>query len=216
MVTFPTTNGEHYTLAIDPLFAKVDLAKTKFAVLRNGIEFKLKKAVPGKWGSLHGSAADNTSSVYSRPVSGITPTVSDSKSVSDASSLISEVPTTIVRPPSDPTPSQPTPKGPVYPTSSKSGPKDWDKIASESLHPKKEEKKKTTEGGAPEDEEEDSDDGGGGDGVDKFFRKLYRNADEDTRRAMMKSFTESDGTALSTNWSEVKKGKVEAKPPSDD
>lgn len=29
----------------------------------------------------------------------------------------------------------------------------------------------------------------------------------------MKSFQESGGTTLSTNWDEVKKGKVEVKPP---
>lgn len=33
------------------------------------------------------------------------------------------------------------------------------------------------------------------------------------RRAMMKSFTESNGTSLSTNWDEVGKGKVETVPP---
>ena len=30
---------------------------------------------------------------------------------------------------------------------------------------------------------------------------------------MMKSYTESNGTALSTNWEEVSKGKVETSPP---
>lgn len=29
----------------------------------------------------------------------------------------------------------------------------------------------------------------------------------------MKSFSESGGTVLSTNWDDVKKGKVEVKPP---
>ena len=44
-------------------------------------------------------------------------------------------------------------------------------------------------------------------------RDIYANADEDTRRAMMKSYVESNGTALSTNWKEVGAGKVETKPP---
>ena len=47
-----------------------------------------------------------------------------------------------------------------------------------------------------------------GDAVDSFFKKLYKGADDDTRRAMMKSMQESNGTSLSTNWSEVGKGFV--------
>lgn len=59
--------------------------------------------------------------------------------------------------------------------------------------------------------EADSDEEGG-DGVDSFFKKLYAGADPDTRRAMMKSYVESQGTSLSTNWGEVSQGKVEPKP----
>ncbi|KAI8995673.1 SGS-domain-containing protein [Trametes punicea] len=60
----------------------------------------------------------------------------------------------------------------------------------------------------------DQDPNAGGDAaVNEFFQKLYADADEDTRRAMLKSFQESGGTTLSTNWEEVKKSKVEVKPP---
>jgi suppressor of G2 allele of SKP1 len=38
-------------------------------------------------------------------------------------------------------------------------------------------------------------------------------ADPDTQRAMMKSYQESNGTVLSTNWKEVGTGEVEMKPP---
>ncbi len=50
--------------------------------------------------------------------------------------------------------------------------------------------------------------------INAFFQKIYKDANEDTRRAMIKSFQESNGTTLSTNWDEVGKGKVETKPPS--
>ena len=42
---------------------------------------------------------------------------------------------------------------------------------------------------------------------------LIPSGDEDTRRAMMKSFSESGGTQLSTNWKEVGAKKMEVKPP---
>jgi suppressor of G2 allele of SKP1 len=54
---------------------------------------------------------------------------------------------------------------------------------------------------------------GGDTTVNTFFQKIFADADDDTRRAMMKSFQESGGTTLSTNWEDVKKGKVEVKPP---
>ncbi|KAI6906466.1 SGS-domain-containing protein [Hortaea werneckii] len=83
-------------------------------------------------------------------------------------------------------------KGPAYPTSSKHGPKDWDAITTS---------------------KEDEDEVEGGDEANAFFKKLFKNATPETQRAMMKSYTESNGTALSTNWDEVSKGKVETTPP---
>ncbi|KAH9909691.1 SGS domain-containing protein [Xylariomycetidae sp. FL2044] len=79
--------------------------------------------------------------------------------------------------------------GPAYPTSSKKGPKNWDKFSDEE-----------------EDEKESGD-------VNSFFQQLYKDADEDTRRAMMKSFVESNGTSLSTSWSEAKGKTYETLPP---
>ena len=55
---------------------------------------------------------------------------------------------------------------------------------------------------------------GGDTTLNSFFQKLFADADDDTKRAMMKSFQESGGTTLSTNWDEVGKGKVPVKPPS--
>ncbi|KAK7279893.1 hypothetical protein RJT34_24952 [Clitoria ternatea] len=83
---------------------------------------------------------------------------------------------------------------PTYP-SSKPKRTDWDKLEAQV---KKEEKEEKLDGDA---------------GLNKFFREIYQDADEDTRRAMSKSFVESNGTVLSTNWKEVGSKKVEGNPP---
>ena len=83
---------------------------------------------------------------------------------------------------------------PKYPTSSHYS-RDWDKLAKDVTE---EEKNEKLEGDA---------------GLNKFFQNLYGDASDETKRAMMKSFSESGGTVLSTNWSEVGAKKVEVKPP---
>ena len=49
--------------------------------------------------------------------------------------------------------------------------------------------------------------------LQEMFNKIYMNADDETKRAMNKSYQESGGTVLSTNWAEIGKEKVEVKPP---
>lgn len=63
---------------------------------------------------------------------------------------------------------------------------------------------------------QEEDDGLEGDAaLQNFFRNIYAGADEDTRRAMNKSFMESNGTVLSTNWSDICKEKVQPRLSSD-
>jgi len=73
---------------------------------------------------------------------------------------------------------------PSYPTSSKSK-KNWDQIDKEI--------KKDMETEKPE----------GDEALNSLFKQIYERADEDTRRAMIKSYQTSGGTVLSTNWDEV-------------
>lgn len=107
-----------------------------------------------------------------------------------------------------PEPTSAAANAPSYPTSSRQGAKNWDKVASELSTSQKSGSRKK-DGGT---DDADSDIEDGGDNVDAFFKKLYSGADPDTQRAMMKSYVESQGTSLSTNWGEVSKGKVEPKP----
>lgn len=57
----------------------------------------------------------------------------------------------------------------------------------------------------------------GSDPMISFLKQVYSNASEETKRAMMKSYSTSGGTVLSTNWSEVKEkdyaGKDRPEPP---
>ncbi|KAB1204922.1 hypothetical protein CJ030_MR7G015244 [Morella rubra] len=82
----------------------------------------------------------------------------------------------------------------TYPSSKPKG-VDWDKLEAQV---KKEEKDEKLDGDAA---------------LNKFFQNIYADADDDTRRAMKKSFVESNGTVLSTNWKEVGSKKVEGSPP---
>lgn len=69
--------------------------------------------------------------------------------------------------------------------------KDWDKLA----HQIQEDK-----------EEGDAE-------LNQLFQQIYSDGSDETRKAMMKSFSESGGTVLSTNWKDIGEKKVEVKAP---
>jgi suppressor of G2 allele of SKP1 len=85
---------------------------------------------------------------------------------------------------------------PKYPSSAPRR-KDWDRLVGDII------KEEGTE----------KDDGVGA--LDVLFQQMYSQGTDEMRRAMNKSFQESGGTVLSTNWKEVSREKVEMKVPDD-
>jgi suppressor of G2 allele of SKP1 len=83
---------------------------------------------------------------------------------------------------------------PEYPSSSMKK-KNWDAIDSDIKKEEAEEKPQ------------------GEDALNHLLKGIYANASEETKRAMNKSYQESGGTVLSTNWSEVGKKPVKGSAP---
>ncbi|KXJ93481.1 SGS domain-domain-containing protein [Microdochium bolleyi] len=208
------------------LHGKIKPSETKFTVKSMKIELVLTKETPGKWSQLrkphaelfdnlalgnnptfaqfqtlfvqqgHTEPRDVVSSFGSAPAEEWAQELADKlkqalsgESHSSSSSTAQTAGDIEQAKATAPAPAPPeAPKGPAYPTSSKRGPTDWDKI----------------EDAVPEEKNDD---------VNSFFQKLYKDADPDTRRAMMKSYVQSNGTALSTSWEETKTKDYETLPP---
>jgi suppressor of G2 allele of SKP1 len=166
-VSFPVTgSSSDYHFSADPLYASVDPTESKFRVTPNKVEITLKKAAQGiKWHTLEGLGREVEAS-------------NDGNKTTIPSHVLTSKPA--------------QESGPVYPTSSKSGAKNWDKLATEDLEDK--------------DEME-------GDETSHFFKQLYKGATAEQQRAMMKSYQESGGTVLSTDWSNVGAKTVTPEPP---
>lgn len=49
--------------------------------------------------------------------------------------------------------------------------------------------------------------------ISKFFQKIYSDGSDEVKKAMIKSFYESRGTVLTTNWNEASSQEVNIQPP---
>jgi suppressor of G2 allele of SKP1 len=183
------------------LFGEVVPSLCQSKVSPHKIELVLKKAVPGvKWNAWGKEVIGEPVAVeaFRQTAEDETPAafVSSQAKVQNGEAIASNSATSIKASAElNPTPvkdaTKPAVAGPpVYPTSSKSGPKNWDKLAEKE---------------AADDEDEKD--------VNFFFKKLFKDGTPEQQRAMMKSFTESNGTALSTDWNDVSSRTVETVPP---
>lgn len=165
-ISFPIeATGSDFDYTLDPFYAEVDPAQSSYRVLSTKIEVSLKKATPGvKWHALEGDRKVDASTEAKTTI---------------PSHILSEKSTNLEA-------------APAYPTSSKSGVKNWDKLAKDDLS---------------------DDDDVEGDEATRFFKKLYKGAGEEQQRAMMKSYQESGGTVLSTDWNSVGSKFVAPEPP---
>ncbi|KAH6611532.1 hypothetical protein Trco_001552 [Trichoderma cornu-damae] len=165
-------SGDEREFRLD-LWGEIDTSKSKCTVTPNKVELSLAKKTVGKWPALRADAS-------SRPEPVAKLEAKAGSETQDADSVDS------VQPRSETLQAPATQL--AYPTSSRAGPKNWDKF------------------GEDQNSDDDKD-------VNYFFKKLYKGASPEQQRAMMKSFTESNGTSLSTNWDEVKDRVVETVPP---
>jgi suppressor of G2 allele of SKP1 len=163
-ISFPVAeSSSEYVYSVDPLYASIDPAQSTYRVTPTKVEVTLHKATPGvKWHNLEGEER-------------VEETVADPEQKSIPYHILSGKDT-----------------APVYPTSSKTGAKNWDKVVVSDLDDK--------------DEME-------GDETSHFFKQLYGGATPEQQRAMMKSYSESGGTVLSTDWSNVGSKTVVPEPP---
>lgn len=194
-VHFPlpgSASGADYAHDIDRLCGEVDVSKSSFRVLGSKVEVSLGKGTPGqKWPKLESSGDEP-------PLAGTSAAMSTSATDSGP---------------------------PAYPTSSKTGPKNWDRVVadlsgkggsgcgdgSDSSGLEGSSSRPSTAGAGAAAAVADDDEGG--DAVNNLFKKIYADADDATRRAMIKSYTESGGTSLSTDWSSVGQERQKVQPP---
>jgi suppressor of G2 allele of SKP1 len=175
--------GDREAYSTIRLGGEIDKEKSRYSVTPRKIELVLQKKTPNvKWGTwgeeIVGPRNDNGDEVASVQHSSPAPVPVPAPAPNQSTAAPAQQNPPDVKP------------VPAYPTSSKSGPKNWDKVVE-------------TEDAADED----------GKDVNAFFKSLFANATPEQQRAMMKSFTESNGTALSTDWNDVGSRKVDMVPP---
>lgn len=185
-VHLPT--GSDVVFDLDPLAHAVDVSASSHRVLQPKIELKLKKKEGGvKWNKLEGEdesivkmGAFRSASTVFRPACVGMGSVRRSTRGRSSHSRAGQATEEKV--------------DHSYPSSSRKR-HNWDDIVKQSAK----------EDEALAEELRKNPNAGGDKALNELFQKLYADATDDQRRAMIKSYQESNGTALSTDWKDVSK-----------
>ncbi|KAH7152024.1 oxidosqualene:lanosterol cyclase [Dactylonectria estremocensis] len=190
-------NGDERPFRLD-LWGEIDTEASKYTVTPNKVELNLKKKTLGKWPQLKGESKEEPTDADAAKEKAELAALKEArnKAIKESEDATKTAASNVTAPPPAEEKGKATaestepqkPAGVPYPSSSRTGTKDWDKLTAE----------------------EDEDDGKD---INGFFKKLFKNSTPEQQRAMMKSFTESNGTSLSTDWNDVKDRTVETVPP---
>ncbi|OCF45303.1 hypothetical protein I317_00826 [Kwoniella heveanensis CBS 569] len=176
------------SFTLGPLYSTIVPGESTTRVLNTKIEVKLAKASPINWQTLLADPSRPAPSQYAQASTSQLPSASTPTATSGSTPAV---------PSSAPAPG-PSSDGAKYRPKTSTR-KNWDRLVDDELADKEDEAKDPNAGGDV--------------ALQSFFNQIYANADEDTKRAMIKSFTESGGTSLSTDWNTIGKGTTPTRPP---
>jgi tetratricopeptide (TPR) repeat protein len=201
-----TKHNITFTVICGTLFSPIVVSKCKVKFMQDKVLIKLKKKHGHDWHTLFGAGASKddkkkegeaVNEVRVIGSAGDEVNENNRSSTKFASAAATPTPTATVKgtinaaPTSGPNQTNTTTNSTSISTSIKNRPyashRDWDAIERDIA------------------EEEENEKPDGESGFHSFMQKIYKDADEDTRRAMIKSYQTSGGTHLSCNWNEVEK-----------
>ncbi|KAI9638235.1 SGS domain-containing protein [Dioszegia hungarica] len=191
----PEAEGEKLTVKLGPLYAGIKADESTSRILSSKIELKLRKAEHIAWTTLLSTPESAPPRVLSQaPPANATASSSTAPPPTETEDKRSDAFADIGMASS----SVPHAGGPAKINNKR---KNWDRVVEEELKVKKEDRTAADPNS------------GGDNALQKMFADIYKDADPDTKRAMIKSFTESGGTTLSTDWNSIGKEKTPIRPP---